>query len=364
MRRRRRLNVFGLAFLDAMMCGFGSVVLLYMVINSAVGVRAGELTGDLQGEVDRLEAEVLDGVKNLVELRNTVEETERREVTTRGLSRRLIEVLREVEEELATFEETTLARKEHLNRLKSDIRTLEEESKRLAARVPSDDTPGDKLRAFVGDGDRQYLTGLKVGGQRILILVDASASMLGKTIVNIIRRRNLPPERKILSDKGQQTLASVDWLTTQIPESSQYQIYLFNEQTRAVLADSKGQWLAARDVVQLDEVIETLNQVVPEKGTSLLSAFESIGSRVPIPDNVILLTDGLPTQGRSISASGTINPRQRMKLFDKAFEALPRSVPVNVLLLPIEGDPRAASAFWQLAMATRGSFMSLSEDWP
>jgi hypothetical protein len=33
--RRRPLTVFSLSFLDAMTCGFGAVVLLYMVINAA-----------------------------------------------------------------------------------------------------------------------------------------------------------------------------------------------------------------------------------------------------------------------------------------------------------------------------------------
>ena len=82
------------------------------------------------------------------------------------------------------------------------------------------------------------------------------------------------------------------------------------------------------------------------------------------PDNVILLTDGLPTIGQSASRKGTITARQRLKLFDQAYEGVPKGIPVNILLYPMEGDPRAASAFWQLAMATRGSFLSLSEDWP
>ncbi len=56
-----------------------------------------------------------------------------------------------------------------------------------------EETPGDKVRTFVGDGDRS----LKVGGQRIFVLVDASSSMLDETIVNIIRRRNLPGSLKI-----------------------------------------------------------------------------------------------------------------------------------------------------------------------
>ena len=362
--RRRSLNVFSLSFLDAMTCGFGAVVLLYMVINAAAGLRTDSLTGQLKAEADRLDVEVLDGHRNLVELKNSVRETDHQAVVARGLSARLIETLEELEIELATYDDTTLARQEHIKKLMADLKALEESNRRLSASIPREEPGGDKVRSFVGDGDRQYLTGLKVGGQRVLILVDASASMLGKSLVNIIRRRNLPPERRILSDKWQHALASADWLTTQIPEGSQFQIYVFNEQVRAVVPETMGKWLDGGDPKVMDDAVDKLRGVVPEKGTSLISAFASIDSLVPPPDNVILLTDGLPTQGRGGSKSRMVSARQRSKLFDQAYEAIPKGIPFNVLLYPMEGDPKAASAFWQLAMATRGSFMSLSEDWP
>jgi len=66
--RRRTTNVFSLSFLDAMTCGFGAVVLFFMVINAAVGTRADLVTGDLKAEVDRLEEEVLEGHEDLVDL--------------------------------------------------------------------------------------------------------------------------------------------------------------------------------------------------------------------------------------------------------------------------------------------------------
>ena len=72
--RRRSLTVFSLSFLDAMTCGFGAVVLLYMVINAAVGLRTDRLTGQLQAEAERLDAEVLDGHRRLVELKNSLRE--------------------------------------------------------------------------------------------------------------------------------------------------------------------------------------------------------------------------------------------------------------------------------------------------
>lgn len=361
---RRSTNVFSLSFLDAMTCGFGAVVLLYMVINASVGVRTDKLTGQLKAEAERLDIEVLDGQRNLVEIRNSLRQVEQENVITRGLSRRLIENLEELEVELATYENTTLAQREHVNKLMADLKSLEEGTRRLSASIPREEPAGDRMRSFIGDGDRQYLTGLKVGGKRILVLVDASASMLAGTIVDVIRRRNLPDERKIRSDKWQHALASVDWVTTQIPRDSQFQIYAFNETAWAVTPGSEGSWLDGGDANVLNEAVARMKGTVPAKGTNLYRAFQAVGTLRPKPDNVILLADGLPTLGRSESKETTVSAKRRLKLFDEAYDALGNSVPVNILLYPMEGDPRAASSFWQLAMATQGSFISLSEDWP
>jgi hypothetical protein len=360
--RRRTEGVFSLSFLDAMTCGLGAVILLYMVINATVRLRADRLTFELQAEVDRLELAVMDANARRVELRNSLDETDDEAVLTRGLSRRLIDTLEEIRVELATFEASTLAQRQHINSLMSDLRTLEQESRRLSASMPSDETPGDRVRVHVGDGDRQYLTGLKVGGERILFLLDASASMLDETIVNIVRRRNLPDQQKIRAEKWQQAVATMDWLTSQIPPSSRFQIHVFSDRAHALV--DQGQWLDGGDRRVLEQAMAALRQQVPQRGTSLLRAVESIELLQPRADNLILLTDGLPTQGSGRSRRATVSARQRYKLFGQAIAELPRGVPVNVILFPIEGDPQAASAYWRLALATRGSFMSLSEDWP
>ena len=363
--RRRTTNVFSLSFLDAMTCGFGAVVLFFMVINAAVGTRADRVTGDLKAEVDRLEQEVLEGQKDLVEVRNSLRQVDQRKAEARGLSRQIIENIEDLQVELSTYENTTLAQEEHVNRLMADLKSLEESNRRLSAGVPEEeDPPGDRLRSFIGDGDRQYLTGLKVGGQRILILVDASASMLDETIVNIIRRRNLPAARRTRAEKWRQAVATVDWVTTQIPQSSRFQIYTFNDAAGSIVPGSDGQWLDGGNKEVLDDAVERLSRVAPEKGTNLYRAFTAIRGLQPAPDNVILLVDGLPTQGKASPRSTTISARERMKLYNKAVEELPRGFPVNVILFPMEGDPQAPSAFWRLAMATRGSFMSPSGDWP
>ena len=347
-----------------MTCGFGAVVLFFMIINSSYGKQSGQLTGQLQGEGDRLEEEVLEGYQNLVEVRNSLREIEQERVVTAGLSRRLIETLEEILVELATYEESTIAQTEHLNRLKADLRSLDEDVKRLSASAPSEDTPGDRLRTFVGDGDRQYLTGLKVGGRRILFLVDASASMLADTIVNIVRRRNLPDEIKIGADKWRQTLATVDWLTTQIPRGSSFQIYTFNTQSASVMPGTDGTWLDGGSRQQLDEAVQRLRGVVPQGGTNLYHALQSIAALRPAPDNILLLVDGLPTQGRRPSRRSTISGDDRVRLFNEAVRELRSNIPINAILFPMEGDPMASSAYWKLALGTGGSFMTPSRDWP
>jgi len=362
---RRQPTVFSLSFLDAMTCGFGAVVLFFMVINASVSLRSDRMTADLSAEADRLDYEVLEGNKRLVELRNSLRETVDKTVAARGLARRLIEEIEALQVELATHENLSLAQQEHLNKLMADLKSLEDSNRRLAAQaVTEGESGGDQIRSIIGDGTRQYLTGLKVGGSRILVLVDSSASMLGSTVVNVIRRRNLPNQKKILAGKWRQAVATVDWLTAQMPESSQFQIYTFNESVESLIPDTKGTWLRAADPGLLDEAVERLRITPPDKGTNLYRAFQSVDTLQPRPDNIILLVDGLPTLGRTPPRSRTINARQRLKLFNRAFEELPKSIPVNVILFPMEGDPDASSAYWRLALATRGSFLSPSDDWP
>jgi hypothetical protein len=362
--RRRKVEFFSLSFLDVVCCGFGAVILVFTILNAVFGGSYRPVTDELRGEVDRLEQEVLGGHQDLVELRNSLRETEDEAVLASGLSKRLMETLTEVRNELATFEESTLSRREHVNKLMTDLKTLENEVKRLSAAAPSEETPGDRLRSFVGDGDRQYLTGLNVGGRRILVLIDTSASMLGDDVVNIVRRRNLSDSQKLRARKWRQAVATVDWITTQFPRDAKFQIYGFSTRAVPIVPGTEGQWLDAGSREALDGAAQELQKVVPAGGTSLLAGFGAIEALRPPPDNVYLLVDGLPTQGKRAPRGTTISARDRLKLFEEATRVLSSRIPMNIILFPMEGDPMAPSAFWQLAMATGGAFVSPSTDWP
>jgi hypothetical protein len=362
--KRRRLNVFSLSFLDCISCGLGAIILLFVIVNAKGAMQRDAVTTDLRAEVNRLENMVLDGKKELVAARNSMEETEKQLIETRGLARRIIQTLEEKEVELADSEKDTLATRTHVNRLKADLKSVEEELRRLKAAARESDAPGERLRQFPGHGDRQYLTDLKMGGQRIFILVDASASMLDETIVGVIRRRNLQDREKLTAPKWRQTVATIEWLTAMLPPTSQFQIYAFNETARPLIAGTDGSWLSAGDVDRLNQAVEQMRRLVPLNGTSLLKAAQAAAGMKPAPDNIFLLTDSLPTMGENKPWGSRISSRKRFQLFEAAIRQLPARIPVNVILYPMEGDPLAAGAYWRLAKNTRGSFFCPSKDWP
>ena len=362
--KRRKLNVFSLSFIDSICCGLGAIILLFVLVSAKSAAQRETVTSDLRSEVNRLEKQVLDGKKHLVEARNTIEQVEIERVTTRGRSREIIEIVNTQKTELADRDKETLATRAHTNKLKSDLKSLEEELRRLKAGAKTEDEMGAALRPFPGQGDRHYLTDLKMGGKRLFILVDTAASMLDETMGEVIRRRNLDDRQKLNAPKWMQVVKTIDWLTTRLPATSEFQIYTFNETARPLVLDTDGTWLNAGNVDQLNRAAEAMHRVVPEKGTSLLNAFKAMGKMTPAPDNIFLLSDSLPTMGDSKPWRTRVASEKRVALFNEAIKELPDRVPVNVILYPMEGDPLAADAFWRLARKTRGSFFCPSKNWP
>jgi hypothetical protein len=358
------MEIFSMSFLDCMSCGFGAVILFFMIINSQVINKSENPPEELQGETTKLEFEILDQRKNLVLAKNTMDRLEDEKVTADKQIAQIIALIEKLKKELDKEDADTLAKIERVEKLQSDIESLEEEKKRLIALEQEKKSEGERVRTFAGDGDRQYLTGLKVGGDRILVLVDTSASMLDRKIINILRRRNMADEVKLRSLKWRQAVASVDWLSAQFPPTSKFQIYGFNKDAKPVLDGSEGVWLEVGEGEQLDEAIRILRRTVPQDGTNMKSAYEVINSLNPLPDNVIILVDGLPTMNSPEAARGMVTGAERLKYHYEAIDVVPSGVTVNILLYPMEGDYYASIAYWLLAYQTGGAFMSISKDWP
>ena len=85
--KRKKITVFSLSFLDIITCGLGAIILLFVLINAKSAAHQDSITSDYRAEVSRLELLVLDGKKNLIEARNSLQKTESELVSKyRGLA--------------------------------------------------------------------------------------------------------------------------------------------------------------------------------------------------------------------------------------------------------------------------------------
>jgi hypothetical protein len=363
--KRRSTEVFSMSFLDVICCGFGAVILFYMIISAQSGVERIRRTDDLSSQVTLLDEQVESGRRNLVELKNTLERTRSETVSATSRATRMIETLKRSRDEGAQYEDETVARRERIEKLKADVKSLEEANRRLEASARVETPKAERAGAGRVLADRRFITGLKLKGRRILILLDRSASMLDDDLVNIIRLRNSADTAKRTALKWQRAVAVTEWLSSQLPPGAEYQIYGFNTQPAPLLEGTAGDWLAASDSAQLAKVMRALEATVPQDGTSLTNALRVLREMNPAPDQVVLITDGLPTQGATPPALRKyIDWSGRAKLFDEAVRGFGKRTPIDVVLLPMRGDVQAPHRFWTLARNTGGAFLMPSPDWP
>jgi hypothetical protein len=362
---RRKLEVFSLSFLDVICCGFGAVILLYTILSAQSSMIRSRITEDLSAAVSKLEEEVLVGARNLVLLKNTLQKTESETTAASSRATRLIEELQRKREESSIYDADTIAKRERIEKLKADVRALEDSTRRLEASATIETPRAERTGAGRAIANRRYMTGLTLRGKRILVLVDRSASMLDEDLVNIIRLRNSPEAAKRAAQKWRRAVDISNWVASQVPAGSQFQVYTFNTSTQPLLEGTGGKWLPGGDNAQLDRVATALDALVPQEGTSLLNAFRALREVNPAPDQVVLITDGLPTQGATAPAIRKfVDAAGRARLFDEAARSITLKAPIDVVLLPMKGDLPASHRFWMLSRSTKGAFVMPSPDWP
>jgi hypothetical protein len=351
----------GLSFLDCICCGFGAVILMFMIVNHASKQTAQRGNEAFIAKIDAREAEVLDGKQKLLNMKAALESVINATRTASREAERLREQIQAATTALPDLEGKQTASRTRLQQMQAELIALDAKVQALRAQAAETPPPaaGNASREIAGDGTRQYLSGLSVHGRRIAIVVDTSASMLGYTILDVIRTRNLDDATQRNAAKWKRALSAIDWLSSQLPSGSQFQLIAFNETAKPVTGSG---WLpVSRD--KLDDAARSLRAIVPSGGTSLHAAFGAVAALGAPADQIFLLTDGLPTQGATVKP-GAVSARKRLEHFNDAVRRLPKGSAVNVILLPMEGDPQAAGAYWQLARATDGSYLAPSKDWP
>ena len=358
--RNREISNFTLPFLSVMTGGFGAVVVIFLMIKPASEQETVEAPRELLTASTRLDYQTRTEEENLLRLQQLVESIKNQ--------------ISEIEQDIEILQEETEIKEEDVDKVEDEIEETEDEIDELneeveerKVRVVSMQQDADRLsrRAaieIVGEGDRQYLTGMFMGGNHILIALDTSASMLDDSIVNILRRRNMDRERQLQSPKWQRATKTVEWLLANIPLQSQVQVVTFNEEAQFITEPNR--WLDASDGAVIRSMVTDLETTLPSNGTNLAALFDLIRTMQPLPDNLFLIVDGLPTMDDRSPSRPSVSGRQRSVIFNRSVAKLPTGIPVNVILFPLEGDPSSPASYWNLANMTGGTILSPSSDWP
>jgi von Willebrand factor type A domain len=163
-RRRRELEVFSMSFLDAICCGFGAIILLFIVSRTSEPGRLEQTERDLEGLIAQYQQELNDivGETELVRRNEATAATDLRTDKERidDLQNELETIRLQV---LATTEDTELTQ-ETQQRLASARQSLTEEMRRLLAdyRPPLEE---------------YKVGGIPVDSEYIIFLIDTSGSM-------------------------------------------------------------------------------------------------------------------------------------------------------------------------------------------
>ena len=356
---KRREQGSLMAFLDVMACGLGAAILLFLIVKhhteAAVepdagerGAAATETLAALREEAQTL-AERIAQAQRESEARRVQEARAASAESAQDTARaRLAEIEREIE----------LARARNAA-LRERVESIEPHQ---AADVIED----------VRGGEENYLLGLKVEGRRIAILIDRSASMTDERLIDIIARKVRADAEKRQGPKWRRTLRTARWLLHRLPAGSEVAVIAFNDEAKVLHREG---WADGRDRATLQALFDELDRLVPTGATNLEAGLRALGRLSPAATDIYVVTDGLPT--RSLSSPGllsgcTKNPRGKVSgecrklLFAASLRnaAPPAGRKVHVILLPLEGDPEAAPAFWNWTARAGGVLLTPARGWP
>ncbi len=350
-RKRRDVEVFSLSFMDCICCGFGAVLLLFI------------LTTGLRTSFNE---------RDLTELRERVAKMEREIVMEREEIERLAKSIALEDLDLMSIREQNsqdqlrvTQRRNELQMLLQQVSTLKDAMAKLLEEKEAMPTVPETPPLPIPNVDRQqYLTGVRMEGNYVLFIVRASGSMLDETIEGAAARLQDPDFQKRDAPKWQRTLRSLEWLIASLDPEIRFQILLFNEEASPVLPARAQEWFSPRDNQVVGEVVNRLRAVVPQGGANLERAFSTVRFMPQLPDSIVLITDSLPTMSDTFLASGDVDEGQRIRFFEVAIRQLPPRIPVSTILLPFSGDPAGPAFYWELANNTRGALVSPSKSWP
>ena len=335
-----------------MSCGLGAVILVLMLVKYQSDLPDPH-TSALQADIDAIESEKQQSAQRLQTLQNQT-----------GV----------VQSRLARLNAQHASLLTQIKNEQDAHRSLQEQTAELEARdAPPEQAPAAPI-PVTNDSLEDYLLGLKVEGEKIVILSDSSASMTEERLIDIIRYKVAPEKERQKAAKWQRTLRIMEWLIAKVPAGSEYKVIHYAEQADFVGGNN---WKKGADPRDAATVRAGFTKIVPTGGTNLHKAVTLMRQSAAGFTNVYLITDGLPTQGRTGKLGGvfsgcasltgraqTISGKCRRKLLDNIIASYRETAPVNVILLPLEGDSGAAGTFWRWAAKNAGLLIAPEATWP
>jgi predicted nuclease with TOPRIM domain len=177
--KRKEVEVFSLSFMDCICCGFGAVLLLFILTTGQkTNFTETDLT-DLRDRIAAMEREISD---------------ERTEIERLAKALAIEDVNLDGLREESTDKETKISqRKNELQLLLQQVSTLKDALAKLLEEQQAIPTQEEPPAISIPNVDRrQYLTGIRMEGEHVLFIVRASGSMLDETIEGARARQSDP----------------------------------------------------------------------------------------------------------------------------------------------------------------------------
>lgn len=367
--RRNLGDGFGLSFLDVLCCGLGAAILLLLIVKHE------EPGLDKADWLAMLEPEMLE-IQQAVEEYESENEVLKERITT------LKKSVRESEQGNAQRNRRLTQQQKKLIELKTQLAREEAKSRelsKLTARVTDLPEPVETKLDTKGL-NFGALSGLQFSGEeRVVILLDNSASMIDWSLVEIVRTQAAGKAAIESAFKWQQAKSVANWAFTSLEAGKRYKFLTFAER----VLDANGKEISASEELPWDIKPEDDSKsglknlsMLPDGGTNLKNALEAVSRLVPKPKRILLITDGLPNKiekrgvlpGCPSSSktvrmiSGDCRTSITLASLDTLSEKLSR-VPIDVVLLPLEGDPRAVRMYSLISGISSGRLITPSSDW-
>ncbi len=350
--KRRETEVFSLAFLDCICCGFGAVILVFILTVSQktnvdkADVDAARAKLNAAQSATSMTKEDLDRLARIL----AAAQLELQDLNAQNTQDQL--KLTDRKRDLLLMLQQTGALKDALHSLLGEKKALPTEDVAPPVPIPNVDR-------------RQYLTGVKLHGEFVVFLVRTSGSMLGDTIDDAVARLEDTDAKKREAPKWRRVIQSLEWMLASLETGTRFQILTFADEVAPIIPTRGEEWFSTKDKKTMSEVITRLHALTPKGNANLERAFTSVRFLPRLPDSIVLITDGLPTRSDSLPMEGEIEEGHRIRFFDIAVKQLPPRIPVSTILFPmLSGDPVAAGQYWELANATRGALVSPAKSWP